>query len=130
MKRVHDYNKAASFNGSELFTISSANSFDQDSGTLASRRRRTSGASRAKPQKQTKSFINASRGLAASTPYEKQRRLMEPKWLKLKEVVKARLDRLNPDDTVEWEKINNDYAVLQVVGLGIRRQLEKASHTK
>jgi len=44
--------------------------------------------------------------------------------------VKDCLNRLNPDDTLGWEKINNDYAVLQVVGLNIRRQLEKLSHTK
>jgi len=134
MKRVHDYDEAASSNGSELSTISSANSFDQDTGTLASRRRRTSSASRAKPRKQTKSstskLINASKGLAASTSYEKQRLFMEQQWLKQKVAVKDCLDRLNPDDTLGWEKINNDYAVLQVVGLGIRRQLEKVSHTK
>jgi len=44
--------------------------------------------------------------------------------------VKDCLDRLNPDDILEWEKINNDYAVLQVVDLSIRRQLKKLSHIK
>ncbi len=134
MKRVHDYDEAASFNESELFTISSANSFNQDTGTLTSRRRRTSSASRTKSRKQTKSFtsklINASKDLATSIFYEKQRLFMKQQWLKQKVAVKDCLDHLNSDDILEWEKINNDYAVLQVVGLSIRRQLKKLSHIK
>jgi hypothetical protein len=55
---------------------------------------------------------------------------MEQKWLRQKVAMKARLDRLNPDDTLGREKINKDYAVLRVIGLAIRRQLEKASHAK
>lgn len=134
MKRVHDYDEAASFNESELFIISSTNSFDQNTDTLMSRRRRTSSASQAKSRKQTKSFtsklINASKDLATSTFYEKQRLFMKQQWLKQKVVVKDCLDHLNSDDILGWEKINNDYAVLQVVGLSIRRQLEKISHIK
>ncbi len=55
---------------------------------------------------------------------------MKQQWLKQKVVVKDCLDRLNFDDILEWEKINNDYAVLQVVDLSIRRQLKKLSHIK
>jgi len=55
---------------------------------------------------------------------------MKQQWLKQKVVVKDCLDRLNSDDILEWKKINNDYAVLQVVGLSIRRQLKKLSHIK
>jgi len=42
IKRVHNYDEATSFNKSKLFTISSTNSFDQNTSTLASRKRRTS----------------------------------------------------------------------------------------
>ncbi len=134
MKRVHDYDEAASFNESELFTISSTNSFDQDIDTLTSRRRRTSSTFRTKSRKQTKSFtsklINASKDLATSIFYEKQRLFMKQQWLKQKVIMKDCLDHLNSDDILEWEKINNDYAVLQVVDLSIRRQLKKISHIK
>ena len=75
----------------------------------------------AKPAAGGKVTIKASKAPVASTSQVK-RQSMQKMWYEQKAAIKARLDNLDPNDAPASEQINADYAVLQTIGMNIRRQ--------
>ena len=47
---------------------------------------------------------------------------MQKMWLEQKAAIKARLDSLDPNDAGASEQMAADYAILQTIGVNIRRQ--------
>lgn len=74
-----------------------------------------------KPTAGGKVTIKASKAPVASTSQVK-RQSMQKMWYEQKAAIKARLDNLDPNDAPASDQINADYAVLQTIGMNIRRQ--------
>ena len=120
MKRVHEYTGPAYSTGSSSPTPSSASSFYQG----VPSKRRTSSSSQAEGQKRarsTKTVQKAGKTAAPSTSQGKQRQTMNKLWHEKKAAIKAGLETLDPNDAHASEQINADYALLQTIGMNIRR---------
>ena len=127
MKRVHDYTGPASSSTSNSPTPSSASSCHPGVATLAIRKRRPSSPSQVEPPKRTRSTTGTKApGKASKAPAvtlsQGKRQSMQKMWLEQKAAIKARLDSLDPNDTGASDKMAADYAVLQTIGMNIRRQ--------
>lgn len=123
MKRVHEYTGQAYSTGSSSPTPSSASSFYQG---VPSKRRTSSssqaeGQKRAKPSTNTKSSSKAGKTITPSTSQNKQRQRMDKLWHEKMAAIKAGLETLDPNDAHASDQINADIAVLQTIGINIRR---------
>lgn len=120
MKRVHNYTGPACSTGSSSPTPSSASSLYQG----VPSKRKTSSCSQVESQKRVKPVANAksiSKVGKMSSSQGKQRQSMDKLWHEKKAAIKAGLDTLDPNDTLASEQINADYALLQTIGMKIRR---------
>lgn len=127
MKRVHDYTGPASSSGSNSPTPSSASSCRPGVATLAIRKRRPSSPTQVEPPKRTRSTTGTQAPAKAPksstvTPSQGKRQSMQKMWLEQKAAIKARLDSLDPNDAGASEQMAADYAILQTIGVNIRRQ--------
>ena len=132
MKRVHDYTGPASSSSSSSPTPSTASSFHGTT-TLALRKRRpsspilqvdspkrTKSSTSSKPAT-GKATIKASKAPAASSSQGK-RQSMQKMWHDQHTAIKARLEKLDPNDAPASEQIHADFTILQTIGMNIRLQ--------
>ena len=124
MKRMHDYTGAAYSTGSSSPTPSSASSVYQG---IPSKRRpsstsRNEGTKKTRPIASTKAKTKAAKPVAPSVTHRKQRQSMDKMFHEKKAAIAAGLENLDPNDIRASEQINADYAVLQTIGMTIRRQ--------
>ena len=127
MKRVHDYTGPASSTTSDSPTPSSASSCHAAVATLAIRKRRPSSPAQVEPPKRTRSTTGTKIPTKASkssitTPSQGRRPSMQKMWAEQKAAIKAKLDSLDPNDAGASEQMAADYAILQTIGVNIRRQ--------
>ncbi|KAL8733896.1 MAG: hypothetical protein Q9166_001884 [cf. Caloplaca sp. 2 TL-2023] len=121
MKRVHNHQGQASSPGSTSPTPSSTSSVCPGQSTLAIRKRRTSGSSKAEAMKKTKS--NSSNKPMVSAPVQgNQLQSMQLVWHQQKKALNARMAALDPADTAALQQINADCAMLQNMAMDIRSQ--------
>lgn len=125
MKRMHDYIGPAFSAGSSSPTPSSASSFYQG---IPSKRRRPSNASlnegtkRTKPKAGTRASSKVTKPIAPASSQRKQRQSMDKMFHEKKAAIAASLENLDPKNIRASEQITADYAVLQTIGMTIRRQ--------
>lgn len=131
MKRVHDYTGPGSSNSSSSPTPSTASSF-HGTATLAVRKRRPSSPVQTDLPKRTRSTTGTKpatgkatmKATKAPVPPSSQgkRHSMQKMWYEQQAAIKARLEKLDPNDAPASEQINADFAVLQTIGMNIRLQ--------
>ena len=128
MKRMHDYTGPAystgNSTGSSSPTPSSTSSFYQG---IPSKRRPSNASQnestkRTKPSASMKTQSKAAKPIAPSTSQRKQRQSMDKMFHEKKAAIAAGLENLDPKDIRATAQITADYAVLQTIGMTIRRQ--------
>ncbi len=128
MRRVHDYTGPPSSNGSASPALSSSSSQYQSTSGQAFRKRKTSAASDTQPPRKRKAAAMARsrsdmrRLPTSSATQDRQLHNMETEWREHQARLRLRMDCLqDPDDSLSFEQITADMAVLRTIAMNIRR---------
>lgn len=125
MKRMHNYTGPAFSAGSSSPTPSSTSSLYHG---IPSKRRRPSNASqgegtkRTKPKSSTRPSSKSAKTIAPASSHRKQRQTMDKMFHEKKAALALGLENLDPKDIRASEQLYADCAVLQTIGMTIRRQ--------
>ena len=126
MKRVHDYTGPLGSSGSTSPSPSSASSVGQGKANGTIRKRGTSNQPAAQQPKRTKSVVSAKANSKpirsqSGVPQGKSRYIIQKEWHEQHAALRERIDSLDPTDARGHEQIAADYALLNNIGINLRR---------